>query len=127
MSEELKILQVIENYGKIDAEYKLLDKEKKALNKKLKAYMQSEEINSLEGRGYVLSYNEQVRTKIKEDEMVQKLKDLGLHQAIKVKEIPDEEMIEKLIYTGEIYPQDLDSCIERKVVPVLKIKKGSED
>lgn len=65
----------------------------------------------------------QERTSMNSEKLLQRLRDLGLTQAIKTIEAPDENVLEDLIYRGELDAGLISDCNESSLVEVLKVTK----
>lgn len=112
----------VKMYAELDTQEKAIKKQKDPLNKSIKEEMKSKGLSKFEHENIVVDYSVQERTSMNEDRLVMKLKSLGFDEAIKTVEVPDQAVIESLIYEGKLSPIELDDCIEKKRVEVLKVK-----
>lgn len=122
--EELK--ELVFKFAKIDAEQKRLKKLGDPLKNKIKKYMLQNGLDTFKEGPVTASFKIQERTSMNEDKLVSKLKSLGLFEAIKTVEVPDQAVIEELIYEGKLDPIELDDCIIRKNVEVLRVTGGDK-
>lgn len=116
----------VEKYVELDAQQKALKKELDPMNKEIKAHMKSNNMKEFKTADFKVSFSVQERTSMNEDALLKKLKALGLTEAIVTVEKPDETVLEKLIYEGKLDASELESCIERKFVEVLKVTGGKK-
>jgi len=68
-------------------------------------------------------YSLQERNSMNTEKLLQRLKDLELTSAIKTIEVPDEKVLEDLIYRGELDAGKISDCSEQTTVAVLKVTK----
>lgn len=68
----------------------------------------------------------QQRESFDEDKLIEKLKALNGHTAIKTKEYVDMDELENLIYNGHLDASQLSSCRIIKEVVTLKVSKRKE-
>lgn len=122
--EELKDL--VFKFAKIDAEQKRLKKLGDPLKDKIKKYMNQNGLDTFKEGPVTASFKIHERTSMNEDKLLSKLKSLGLSEAIKTVEVPDQAVIEELIYEGRLDPIELDDCIIRKNVEVLRVTGGDK-
>lgn len=118
--------QLVFHFAELDAEQKRLKKEGDPLKDKIKTIMNEHEMDRFEKGPIQVTFSIQERRTMNEERLLQKLKSLGLTEAIKTVEKPDQQVIEDLIYEGALDPSDLDECIERKQVEVLRVKGGEK-
>ena len=116
-----KLQTLAEKYALLDQQEKNAKKLKTPLNKEIKELMVKGDLSTFEHGGVTLSYSTQNRNDMNEDALVEKLKSLGLTEAIQIVEKPNEEMITQLIYEGKLSASDLESCVTTKVIEVLKV------
>lgn len=113
-------------FAVLDAEQKKLKKESDPLKDRIKKYMGDNDLDTFKEGPVTAKYQIQERKSMNEPMLVNKLKALGLDDAIKTVEVPDQAAIEELIYAGELDPADLDECVIRKNVTVLKVTGGDK-
>lgn len=118
--------ETIQQYAELDAEAKALKKQLDPMNKDIKSHMKFAGLKKYEVGDIKVSYNVQERTNMNEDALVEKLRGLGLTEAIKTVEKPNEAVIEQLIYEGKLPASELESCIEKKYIEVLKVTGGKK-
>lgn len=94
------------------------------LNKDIKNEMKAGGLKNIDTGRVVATFSVQERTSMNQDKLLKRLKDLGLHQAIKTVEVPNETAVEDLIYKGHLDASKIQDCIEVKEVEVLRIKKA---
>lgn len=116
----------LKEFAKLDAEMKRIKKEADKLKSDVKDYMGLNDLDEFEDGPVKATYQIQERKNMNEAKLIQKLKDLGLDNAIKKVEAVDQAVVEDLIYDGVLNPKYLDECIERKQVTVLKVKGGDK-
>lgn len=110
------------------AKYYELDKQEKDA-KKAKTPI-GDEFKSLyptkgqyEAGEFMIVRGTQERTNMNEERLIQKLKDLGFNEAIATKEVPNQEVIESLIYEGKLPAEVLQSCVDVQYVQTVQVKK----
>lgn len=75
-----------------------------------------------ENNKLMAKFSVQDRSKIDPDKTVQYLKGKGLKDCIMMKEVPDEQAIEKAIFDGKITPRDFKvNCINEQIVVALTV------
>lgn len=94
------------------------------LNKEIKQEMKAGGLKNIDTGKVVATYGVQERTSMNRDKLLKRLKDLGLQEAIKTVEVPNETVVEDLIYKGHLDASKIQDCIEVKEVEVLRIKKA---
>lgn len=119
----------VNEYIALDNQIKELTKRRDELNKRLKEDMRLMEMDKVETNDYVLSYIIQNRVTINEPKLIDRLKLLGFSRAIVLVEKVDSDVVESLIYNGELAPADVEDCNEYKEVETLKVtkKKGAKN
>lgn len=115
--------ELVKEYFKHDQEEKRANKYKKPLNDQIKKAMREGGVGELIVDDIVATFKVQQRTSMNEQRLLDKLKELGLTQAIQTVERPDPGMLEKLIYDGELDASDLASCSDTTEVAVLSVKQ----
>lgn len=117
---------MVTKYADLDSQIKTLKKESDPLNKAIKGVMSEQGLSKFEAEGVKVTFQVQERNTTNEDKLLLKLKALGLTEAIKVVEKPDEAVIEQLIYEGKLPAAELASCVETKYIEVLKVTGGKK-
>ena len=122
--QELTVLyDLVETYKINNGEMAKLKKVVDETNKKIKETMTLMKLNNVSTpTGITAKLSEQDRASINSDGLVAKLKQLGISTAIKVIEVPDDAMIERMIYDKELDPQIVADCTVHKIIHVLKVK-----
>lgn len=123
MTVNKRMIQDVIDYVKYDTTAKEMKSKMDPLNKKIKKYMSENKMKNFEAGDVKVSYQLQTRSTMNEDALIGRLKKLGLHEAIKTVEKPDEQVIEQLIFEGKLPASELQSCITTKYVEVLKVSK----
>ena len=118
----MNIEEKVKNYAELDAKGKKIDEMKKPLNAEIKAYMKENGIKEVATAGVKAVFGIQERVSMNEARLLEKVKRLGLNQAIKVIEVVDEDAIQEMIFKGELDAAEIESCIERKQIETLTIK-----
>jgi hypothetical protein len=129
--EQAKIERKIERYYELDQEEKSAKKQKEPLNTDIKSFMKKTKSGELTVGEVQASFQIQERTSMNEEALVKKLKSLirkdkSLKDLVVKKEVPNMKMVEDLIYNGSLDAQMLESCVEKKHVEVLSVKKLSK-
>lgn len=119
--ESLKIL--LTDYMEAKEEEKAAKEHAKRLNDLVKSRLKAMGTDVIEVDGIQAKIIEQDRSKMDEKKLVWRLKELGLNEAIKVVEQPDDNAIEGLIYNGKLSPNELESCMEKKIIQTLRVKR----
>jgi len=122
--EEFKDLVL--RFAKMDAEQKYIKKQADPLKDRIKKHMSENDMDTFKDGPVSASFRIQERKTMSEARLLSKLKSLGLESAIKTVEVPDQQAIEDLIYEGALDPSELDDCIDRKYVEVLRVSGGDE-
>lgn len=123
---QVELKDVLLKFAQYDAEQKRLKKISEPLKKQIKDYMSENDIEKLEEGPVVAQFQRQERVSTNEEKLVDKLKSLGFDKAIRTVEVPDQEVIEELIYQGELNPAELDDCVIRKEIERLTVKGGDK-
>lgn len=116
--------QRVELFYNLDQQIKSLGKEADPIKQEIKDEMKAGGMKSVETPTAIAELSTQERTKMNEDKLVLKLKALGLTEAIAIKEVPNSEVIEQLVFEGKLAAEELASCVEVTYVDVLKVKKA---
>lgn len=111
----------VERYVDLDTEAKSIKKEMEPMNKSIKEHMKSNDLKTFESGKVKVMYSVQEKTNMNSAKLILTLKKLGLKEAIKKIEIPDDAKIQELIYEGRLAPSDIGHCVETKYVEVLKV------
>ena len=122
----MDIIQKVEQYAQLDAKAKQLDELKKPLNAEIKSYMKHHELKEVSAGAVKAVYGKQERVSMNQDKLLGKVKQLGLTQAIKIIEVVDEQILESMIFNGELSAAEVEDCVERKIVETLTIKGGKK-
>lgn len=117
------IENLVKTYHSLDSQIKELESEKKPLNLTLKDHMRQNGLKDLAVGGLKLSFSVQERASMNEAKLLRRLKELGLDEAVKMVEVPDQAVIERMLYDGTLTPQTLADCTETKVVETLSVKE----
>lgn len=113
-------------FAKMDAEQKYIKKQADPLKDRIKKHMSENDMDTFKDGPVTASFKIQERKTMSEARLLSKLKSLGLESAIKTVEVPDQQAIEDLIYEGALDPSELDDCIDRKYVEVLRVSGGDK-
>lgn len=108
-------------YFELDSAEKKAKKAKEPIGASLKK--EFDQKGTYEVGEYAIVRGIQERTKMDEDKLIAKLKELGFEQAIKTKEVVDEDLVEELIFQEKIPADLLESCVDVTYVHTLSIKK----
>lgn len=120
----MEFIEVVKRFAQLDSIIKKADKEAKPLKESIKTQLKSENLNKFEVDGVTVTLSTQERTSMNEDLLVKKLQDLGLTQALSTKIVPNEAVIQQLIFDGILPAEELQKCVTVKFVDVLKVKGG---
>lgn len=118
---ELIILSKVETYVELDSEAKEIKKQMDPMNKAIKAHMKKYGLKTLASGKVKVLYSVTEKTSMNSAKLISTLKELGLEEAIKTIELPDDAVIQDLIYSGRLAPSDVGHCVETKFVEVLKV------
>lgn len=118
--------ELVKEYFKYDQDEKKASKFKKPLNEKIKKAMREGNVEIVAVDDIVATFKIQNRTSMNEARLLEKLKELGLTQAIQTIEKPDAGVIEALIYDGVLDASDLASCSDTSEVAVLSVKQKKQ-
>lgn len=108
-------------------EYKNAQKLEKKLNKVIKSAIVDAGLEEVDVHGAQFKVTYQDRSKMNEEKLLQLLESKGLVEAIKVKKVPDADMIPDLISKGLIKETELAECIDENLVPILKLVDSDID
>ena len=123
---ETLILEVLLRYDQLNEEAKRLSEEAGKLNAEIKAYMREHELKTLTAGKVSATFSTQERTATLVEKMIERLKTLGLNEAIIQIESLDEAKVQNMIYEKRLTPQQIEDCIEVKKVEVLRISKSKK-
>lgn len=118
------IISIGEQYIKLKEEEKRISNDSKKLNKKIKEYFDTQGTAELVVGDNVIVKQVQDRSTMNEDKLLNKLKQLGKTSAIKTKEYVDVEVVDNLLYKGDISTNDIIDCINNKQVTMIRIKNN---
>lgn len=127
--EATKLLkELVPNYGEVKTAFDIYKKEEKELNLQIKEVMRKASITSNSADGYTVEYSTRESEKYDEEGLLEFMhKHEEFTPCIKVKEYFDENVLESLMYKGEI-PKNLQAELAKfrtkTVTEVLKVKKG---
>lgn len=116
----------VKSYYALDKAEKEIKAEKEPLNKSIKAYMKDMNMKSEVVEGISVQYSVQERTSPLQEKMLERLKDLGFLDAIKVIEVVDEDKVASLIHLGFIKATQLEDCFEVKKIETLTVKTAKK-
>lgn len=122
----MTIEEQVKQYADLDAKAKQIDDMKKPLNVAIKAYMRDNGIHEVAVDGIKAVFGKQERVSMNEAKLLEKVKGLGLTQAIKTIEVVDEDIINQMVYEGTLEPSLIEDCVETKVVETLTIRGGKK-
>lgn len=114
--------QSVQEYFVFDQQEKAAKDAKKPLNAIIKDEMKSRDVKTVNVGDIKVTYAIQDRSDIDKDKLVAKLKELGLTDAIKTVEVPDDAIIERMIYNEQLDPAIVQSCVIPKFVETLTVK-----
>lgn len=115
--------QIIAEYYELNLQEKEAKDAKKPLNEEIKSEMSSRNLKTDKIGGFKVTVGTQDRSKMDSEKLVAKLKELGLTEAIKTVEVPDDAMIERLIYNDQLNAQVVQDCVIPNFVQTLTVKK----
>lgn len=117
---------MIQRYGDLNEQAKQIKKEMEPLNASIKSIMVTrlagQDKVRVDAGNYTAEMVIQRRRSMDQEKLVAKLKMLGFTQAIRTVEVPDEKVIEDLIYNGQLPAAELADCIREQEVQVLTVK-----
>jgi len=117
------LIELVDSYKIENGKLAQLKKDVDITNKKIKEAMVGLKLsNVITPKGIKATLNEQDRASINSDLLVVKLKEIGALNAVKVIEVPDDAIIEKMIYDEQMDPQIVADCTSHKIIQVLKVK-----
>lgn len=122
--DEILLNSAIESFYEDKKQLDIYKKSTEEYNKEIKKLMN--QLNKTEfetDNGLVAKITVQNRESFNEDKLIEKLKLLNGHAAIKTKEYVDMDELENLIYNGQIDASQLSSCKVSKEVTTLKVSE----
>lgn len=119
----MNLNETIKDYFKLDQQEKQAKAKKEPLNKMIKAEFKAQGINYIIHEGIKADVKQQTKSTVNEDKLLQKLKDLGLTECIKVVEVPDLDKIEEMLYHEQLDPQIIADCTTTQIIDVLTVKE----
>jgi hypothetical protein len=122
----MDINEKAKQYAELDAQIKKLDTIKKPLNSEIKDYMKDNGMDVIQGQGFGVHFGTQERVTMNEAKLLDKVKSLGLTDAIKTVEVVDQSLLEDLVFNGKLNPAEIEDCVERKIVETLTVKKAKK-
>lgn len=131
-----KLEELVASYGKHNADAKELKKVCDTENAEIKKLMVSDNLTNFSANGYTVKYSVSKQESLNEDKVLDILKrdwEIRGNGAecpyIKTKEYIDMDMLESVLYKGEI-PQDvmaeLNTCRITKEIPKLTVVKDKD-
>lgn len=100
-------------------------KEVKSLGEKLKSFFKIGDQHTTKD-GYELSITKQEKTNMNNEKLIEILKATGHSNAVKTIEVPDDKMVEELLYSGQLTAVDIAPAVSINIVAVLKVKFGGK-
>jgi len=114
---------LVASYYVLDTEIKGLTKEKNPLNARIKKEMWESNMETvITDTGVTAKLRTQEQVSLNSEKLLSTLQQMELTQAIKTIQTPDQKVVEDMIYNGELDPNVLESCLEKKYIKVLTIK-----
>lgn len=123
---EQEILEVLVQYDQLNDQAKQASEKAGKLNAQIKEYMRTHDLRVLTSGKVSATFSVQERTSTLVEKMIERLKNLGLNEAIVQVESLDEAKVQNLIYEKRLTPQQIEDCIEVKPVEVLRISKSKK-
>ena len=130
-----KIEKMVDEYGELKAQEKEIKDKLKTLNDEIKTYMGHNNLDTLEGAGFVASYTLRKKEDFDEQALIELFKKAlskdVLANVVKTKEYVDSDALESAVYHGEVNKPTLlamDKCKTVKRTPTLNInvRKGGD-
>lgn len=113
----------VKKYYEYDAQEKSIKDQKEPIKDEIKKLMRTADLDKFEVEDLEASYKIQERTKMNEIKLLNRLKELGLTEAIEVVERPNIDKVETLLYDNKLDPALISDCLEIKEIEVLSVKK----
>ena len=124
----VKFTDLVSQYVEVKLIYDEAKKKEAELNKQIKAIMSEKGLNEVQWNDTVIQYSERTSDVYDEEAMLGYMhKHKAFAPCIKTKEYMDADVLEDLMYKGEISKNlqaGLDEFRTTKITQVLKIKKG---
>lgn len=120
--EEKTLRQLVEEFYTEKRIADIHGKKADNLKDEIKSIMAEQEIELFEADGFTAKRAVQERVTVIPERLLRKLHEMGLEDCIEMKEVPNEELIEDKIYTGDLDAQVLTGCTETKEIVVLTVK-----
>ena len=118
------INHLAEVYYELNETKNRVTKELKPINEEIKSSLAEVGLSKLDTEnGYRIEIGTQNRSTVDEEKLVALLKLKGFNEAIKTIEVPDEALVERLVFSGELSPEEYSACINQKIINTLTIKK----
>lgn len=122
----IELKELIDSYGRLKAEADSYKKQADASNTKIKAMMIEDNATEAEGDEYNVKCTAIQSSKLNEDKLLTKLKEIGFTECIKTKEYVDTEMLESAVYAGKLDAKILADCKETSTTYRLNVYKNKE-
>lgn len=113
-----KLESLVEKFGQVKKDFKLLKKESDDLTKTIKDIMVSENITSVKTAHYNAVLQARTSESLDEDKVIKILKDNKIKGIIKTKQYIDEEALEEAIYKGKIDTNIIKQINDAKIVNI---------
>lgn len=121
---ELTFSEKVEKFYDIHSRLNALKKVDDPLNKEIKQHLLDNKLPTfISDGGYTATVRKQEKPSASPEKMVRKLRALGFEEAIETVEVPNQKVIEELIYAGRLSAAELADCVDVKEVFVLTVKK----
>lgn len=117
------IEELAESYQEFSDIQKKGEAGKKSASESIKAILAKNKLTTVDMDSFKVSLQERVRSSMNEGKLLERLKNLGLTQCIKTVEQIDSDELEKLIYSGDVNPEDIADCEDSSVSYVLSVRK----
>ena len=117
---------LIDQYGRLKAEADSYKKTLDADNKRIKELMIEAGDEKAEGSEYHVTCKLVESSKLNEEVLLNKLKEIGFTDCIKTKEYVDIDMLESAVYAGKVDAKILADCKEVSTTYRLNIYKNKE-
>ena len=122
----------VQEYFKLREESKTIKSRMDCLAKEIKSYASANGVKDDKGSYYcdngTYMFGQQAKKSVsfKAEEAISFFKTRGLHDAIKITEVIDEDAVERYINEGAITFEDLESITETKVTYAIDLKKKED-
>ena len=117
---------LIDQYGRLKTEADSYKKTLDADNKRIKELMIEAGNEKAEGSEYHVTCKLIESSKLNEEVLLNKLKEIGFIDCIKTKEYVDIDMLESAVYQGKVDAKILSDCKEVSTTYRLNIYKNKE-